>query len=178
MISTNFRYFISFSLALVIVTLVLAPAIPVSNASSKSPYESGYDHGCDDADISDPDDRYINQPEKGPSFHTNEFMRGYNDGFDECSDGGDSDEGTSDFEGGNNGQTIDGGNINWENLCIKYGDRIGISSDRCSQYAQGTQLTQDGEDFLVCNLITRVGPTLLGMDAAGIGVGSLLAELC
>jgi hypothetical protein len=40
----------------------------LANAGGKSPYESGYDHGCDDADISDPDDRYINQPEKGPSF--------------------------------------------------------------------------------------------------------------
>ena len=54
------------------------------NASSKSPYDSGYDHGCDDADISDPDDRYINQPDRGPSRHTNEFMGGYNDGFQAC----------------------------------------------------------------------------------------------
>lgn len=44
----------------------------------------------DDADISDPDDRYINQPEKGPSFHTDEFMSGYNDGYDACSDNGSS----------------------------------------------------------------------------------------
>ena len=39
--------------------------------------------GCrqktDFADISDPDDRYINQPGKGPSFHTEEFMSGYDD---------------------------------------------------------------------------------------------------
>ncbi|HET6590709.1 MAG TPA: hypothetical protein VFG45_11160 [Candidatus Nitrosocosmicus sp.] len=26
-----------------------------------SSYDSGYDHGCDDANISDSDDRYINQ---------------------------------------------------------------------------------------------------------------------
>lgn len=26
-------------------------------ASEESPYDSGYDHGCDDARISDPDDR-------------------------------------------------------------------------------------------------------------------------
>src|SRR5918999_3103503 len=71
---------------------LMANTISYTSASSKSPYESGYDHGCDDADISDPDDRYINQPEKGPSFHTNEFMRGYNDGYDECS----SDNGNSD----------------------------------------------------------------------------------
>lgn len=54
------------------------------DASESSPYESGYDHGCDDAGISDPDDRYINQPEKGPAFHTQEFMSGYDDGFELC----------------------------------------------------------------------------------------------
>jgi hypothetical protein len=57
------------------------------NASSDSPYRSGYDHGCDDASISDPSERYINLPEKGPSFHTGEFMNGYYDGFNACSDG-------------------------------------------------------------------------------------------
>ncbi|MDN5867242.1 MAG: hypothetical protein L0H55_07565 [Candidatus Nitrosocosmicus sp.] len=54
-------------------------------ASSNSPYDSGYDHGCDDAGISDSSDRYINQPEKGPSYHTSEFMNGYNDGVNSCS---------------------------------------------------------------------------------------------
>jgi hypothetical protein len=72
-----------------VVTLFLAFLIAntisyIVFASSKSPYESGYDHGCDDADISDPDNRYINQPEKGQSFHTDEFMHGYNDGYDDC----------------------------------------------------------------------------------------------
>jgi len=57
-------------------------------ASSKSPYESGYDHGCDDAGISNPSDRYINQPEKGPSFHTSEFMNGYDAGFNSCGSSG------------------------------------------------------------------------------------------
>jgi hypothetical protein len=50
-------------------------------ATSKSPYDSGYDLGCEDADISNPNDRYINQPERGPSFHTDEFMIGYNSGY-------------------------------------------------------------------------------------------------
>ena len=68
-----------------ILACTIIVSIPYSNASSKSPYDSGYDHGCDDAKISDPDDRYVNQPEKGPNFHTNEFMRGYNDGYDACS---------------------------------------------------------------------------------------------
>lgn len=50
-----------------------------------TPYESGYNHGCDDAKTSDPADRYINQPSTGPAYHTNEFMSGYYDGFDMCS---------------------------------------------------------------------------------------------
>lgn len=51
---------------------------------STTPYDSGYNHGCDDARISDPSDRYINQREKGPSYHTEEFMDGYYQGFDDC----------------------------------------------------------------------------------------------
>lgn len=47
-----------------------------------------YDHGCDDARISNPGDRYINQPEKGPAFHTGEFMQGYDAGFSACGCGG------------------------------------------------------------------------------------------
>jgi hypothetical protein len=66
---------------------ILVELIPYGDASTKSPYESGYDHGCNDADISNPNDRYINQPEKGPSFHTDEFMRGYNNGYNACSQG-------------------------------------------------------------------------------------------
>lgn len=55
--------------------------------ASTDTYDSGRDHGCDDAGISDPSDRYINQPGKGPSTHTNEFMDGYYDGIYECSTG-------------------------------------------------------------------------------------------
>jgi hypothetical protein len=78
---------IEFSFAFLFHALVIiTPQLQHVSASNLSPYESGYDHGCDDAGISDPSDRYINQPEKGPSYHTNEFMRGYNDGYDACSD--------------------------------------------------------------------------------------------
>jgi hypothetical protein len=52
---------------------------------TKSPFESGYDHGCNDAGITDLSDRYINQPGKDPSFHTEEFMRGYDTGYNACS---------------------------------------------------------------------------------------------
>jgi hypothetical protein len=55
--------------------------------SSSNPYDSGYEHGCDDARL-DPSDRYINEAGKGPEFHTGTFMEGYNAGFSACSNGG------------------------------------------------------------------------------------------
>jgi len=166
---------------------LVAPQFQSVNAGGKSPLESGHEHGCDDGGISNVNNRYIKQPEKGPSFHTDEFMRGYNDGYDECSNDDDSDSSESsdeparDFGGDNNGQSNGGGRIDWEQLCIKYGERIGISSGSCDQYAHGTQLTQEGKDFLVCNLITRVGPTLLTSSIGGLGsagVGGILGKLC
>jgi len=74
----------------VCVSIILAVTTGSSGYASSDAYDSGYNHGCDDAGISDPDDRYINQPEKGPSFHTGTFMRGYNNGFDACSGTNDS----------------------------------------------------------------------------------------
>lgn len=68
-----------------------------------SPYRSGYDHGCDDARISDPSDQYINQPEKGPAYHTPEFMDGYCVGVNACGGGTDdsSNEQTNDVDESN-----------------------------------------------------------------------------
>ena len=67
------------------ISTLLTLTIGSPGYASSDAYDSGYDHGCDDAGITDPDDRYYNQPEKGPSFHTDAFNRGYNDGFDACS---------------------------------------------------------------------------------------------
>jgi hypothetical protein len=70
-------------------TMVLSLGVQVYAVNTltitKSPFESGYSHGCNDADIIDLSDRYINQPGKGPSFHTEEFMRGYDTGYNACS---------------------------------------------------------------------------------------------
>ena len=57
---------------LVIVTTILTilVTIPTSQPATASPYSAGYDHGCDDAKISNANDKYINQPDKGPSEHT------------------------------------------------------------------------------------------------------------
>ena len=60
-----------------------------NSSRAKGAYESGYDHGCDDSDKSY-SDRYINEEGKGPSFHTDEFMRGYNAGVN-CSNDNDDD---------------------------------------------------------------------------------------
>jgi hypothetical protein len=82
----------SYQFAILGIFTILFISIPGSAlASGKSPYESGYDHGCDDAGISDPSEQYINQPEKGPTYHTSEFMDGYNPGVNNCS----SDNGSS-----------------------------------------------------------------------------------
>jgi hypothetical protein len=57
----------------------------ITTNTTKSSFESGYDHGCSDVKISEFSDRYINQPGKGPSSHTEEFMRGYDAGYNACS---------------------------------------------------------------------------------------------
>jgi hypothetical protein len=82
------------SLFTLLIASTFTMQIQLAYAGGKSPYESGYGHGCDDADLS-PSDRYINEPGKGPSYHTDEFMDGYDAGFDDCSDGE-----TDSFEGG------------------------------------------------------------------------------
>lgn len=70
--------------SLVFMSGILAVGTSSMVYASSDEYNIGYVHGCNDAKIADPDDRYINQPGKGPSFHTISFMNGYNDGFYLC----------------------------------------------------------------------------------------------
>ena len=63
----------AFSIPLGILTM-LAMLSPLGQPIYAATHASGYNHGCSDAQISDPSNRYINQPEKGPSFHTDAFM--------------------------------------------------------------------------------------------------------
>jgi hypothetical protein len=89
-----------FSSAVILAALIASFASIPSAFASNDAYDSGRDHGCDDANISDPDDRYINQPERGPSYHTGAFMDGYHAGFDACSgNGDDNDNGGSNNNG-------------------------------------------------------------------------------
>jgi hypothetical protein len=76
-------------------------------------YNSGYEHGCNDAGISDKASRYINQPEAGPSLNSDEFMHGYNDGFDACS------------------SSNDNSNMEDENFAKKMCEDYGYCEDTC-----------------------------------------------
>jgi tetratricopeptide (TPR) repeat protein len=56
----------------------------ISKIAESAP-TSGYNRGCIDAQIPNPSERYINQSNNGPSFHSDAFMQAYNEGFDACS---------------------------------------------------------------------------------------------
>ena len=132
-------------------------------ASESSPYDSGYNHGCDDAGISDPGDRYINQPGKDSSFHTEEFMSGYDAGFNRCSGRGGSelyqppDEAPSqpDFKPGPSEQdeTRRGG-IDWNAACQIAHTILGLQTPCDELVTPNNELTNKGEqahkrDFFV-----------------------------
>jgi hypothetical protein len=73
--------------ALVIAGLVAT--VPLANAIYASDaYDSGYGYGCYDSDFRYPADRYINQPGKSPSYHTEAFLIGYLNGFSVCNNKG------------------------------------------------------------------------------------------
>jgi hypothetical protein len=58
-----------------------------SALAENPPYDAGYSQGCNDASLPI-SERYINQPDNGPSNHTQEFMNGYYAGLSACSGGG------------------------------------------------------------------------------------------
>jgi hypothetical protein len=69
---------------LITITTIAAVSFIIPNAMAKgTPFQAGYDHGCSDAKLTF-SKRYINQPGKGPSLHTIEFMKGYNTGLEAC----------------------------------------------------------------------------------------------
>ena len=68
---------------LVIVSAASLGIIQSAMATKGTPWQAGYDHGCSDAQLPF-SARYINQPDKGPQFHTQEFMSGYRAGFSAC----------------------------------------------------------------------------------------------
>jgi hypothetical protein len=137
-----------------------------------APHTSGYNHGCSDAQISDPSQRYINQPGKGSDFHTDAFMQAYNEGFDACSgssNANDNDNSRSpDQSSGNND------NGNFEQSQYTGTDYTGICSklqpvlvDSCDTLVNSDgSLTSDGTHAMHC---IRNG-ILLGTGASLFGV--------
>jgi hypothetical protein len=83
---TTFRkfHYVRFFIAPVFLLSCLIAVSASTTYGSSDPYDSGYGRGCDDARILVPSDRYINQPQKGPSFHTDAFMQGYYNGYNAC----------------------------------------------------------------------------------------------
>jgi hypothetical protein len=136
--------------------------------SEQSPYQSGYDHGCDDAGISNPGDRYINQPEKGPAFHTDEFMQGYDAGFNACRSGGggggDFYEPGPDFNQGPGGFQDSGERyyegFDWRQICDDVQDFL---SENCDDLvtSDGYALTLEGKAAL--ERIACGGQAILGV---------------
>ena len=85
-----------------VVLIVSAASLGIQNAIAKgTPYDAGYS----DAKLSF-SARYINQPEKGPSFYTQEFMSGCNAGFSAC--GHQSSPVASNVDGGSGGSGSSG----------------------------------------------------------------------
>jgi hypothetical protein len=60
-----------------VVTSIVAFALtvlqvnPLASVHAASPHDSGYDYGCSDANIDDSSYKYIKQPGKVQSDHTN-----------------------------------------------------------------------------------------------------------
>ncbi len=130
-ISINSFYYVTIG----IFTILLISNPGFASASSKGPYDSGYDHGCDDARISDSSDRYINQPEKGPSYHTSEFMNGYDAGFGSCSTASKLE---STYQSRSPSQTTFQGTM-IEDLCNQYYGALQLNGP-CRDYVDGNEL--------------------------------------
>lgn len=81
---SNIKIIMTYSVSLGILPFLIMLSPLGQSIYAASAHTSGYNHGCSDAQISDSSERYINQPEKGPSFHTNEFMNSYHEGFNAC----------------------------------------------------------------------------------------------
>ena len=121
----------------IVLTIATIVTFPLAYGSSISPYDSGYNHGCDDAGLS-PSDRYINEEGKGPSFHTDEFMSGYYDGFDSCG-------GSSGGGGGSGGESLED---KIRRICT---DSLDWSEERCDT------IINTGKNYLICRAANAIG---------------------
>ena len=135
-------------IAFIIFTITVLSPLSSILVQAASPYDSGYSHGCDDADVSY-FQRYINQPDKGPTFHTVKFMNGYNAGFSTCSPSSESPSAVSSAPQSSSPQQP--GDINWYKLCTNPVVDILISEPCASLTTSGGYgLTPAGQHALAC----------------------------
>ncbi|TVP40778.1 hypothetical protein [Candidatus Nitrosocosmicus arcticus] len=127
----------------IICALTFSPSLTAVQIYAENPYDSGYDHGCDDAGISSASDRYINQDGKGPSFHTADFMNGYNSGVSTCSSSG------NDYNppSGNNGQSASRSNQPSSEECVNDVNEFG---EFASNFLPGSKVVTKFGAKLVC----------------------------
>ena len=83
MLSRDIKTKLAIAAALIVVAGASLGVIQTAMAKKGTPFQAGFDHGCNDAKVMF-SARYINQPGKGPNFHTQEFMSGYNRSFSKC----------------------------------------------------------------------------------------------
>jgi hypothetical protein len=170
----------------IIVALLLVVPITSVYATTDDAYNSGYNHGCDDAD-KDPADRYINEPGKGPSYHTPQFMDGYGDGFDACSNdrssGGSSDDfigrmtgndNDDDDDDGDDGERYLDGVANWRSICNQIDNLLSESCDDLVT-SDGDALTSEGRAVL--ERIVCYGGSVIGLLSGDI-LAVISAALC
>jgi hypothetical protein len=125
--------------------------------------------GCDDAGRSE-SDKYINQPEKGPSFHTNEFMDGYYAGLNACSSRGNNGGGgfeesrPDDGEGFSQPPTQTEG-IDWFAACNLAHTFLGLQTPCNELVNPDNTLTEQGNRVLLC----YGGGLLLLLKGGGLG---------
>ena len=152
-----------------------------------SSFEDGVTKGMNDAQCDSNQCHGHGYDSSCPSGHTSTFCRGYAQGYSQGwdqqsgsgrsdgqighgSNGGREDQGSGNSNSNSgdsgNGEVRDGtaSGLNWEQLCLSYGNSINIDPSDCSHYAHGHQLTGDGKAFLVKKLF-NAGKTIASLGS-------------
>jgi hypothetical protein len=97
-------------------------------------YGSWYEHNIPKYKLTLTRARSFLEPEKGSSFYTNKFMRGYNDGYDACSDSDGSSTNTSDRDSEDDDSTSGKGTFKVEITFINGDDKPGHARVYIQEY--------------------------------------------
>ena len=84
--SENMKTKLAIAVALIVVVIAVVTFGTLNAMAKGTPFYARSGHGCSDAKLIF-SKTYINQPNEGSQFHTQEFMSEYNTGFNTCSHG-------------------------------------------------------------------------------------------